>query len=400
MLRVAIEQARPGMPLALPVHHPDHVSRVLLQSGTMLTDRSIQRLVDQSIREIWIAWPGLEFIREHVNPRLDHSHREFTKRLSKVFDVAALDLNAVVDYSPLKNSVSDFLEKLLESPRAAFYLSELMGSETPLLRHASAVCLMSLLIGLKLGGYLVQQRKRLEPREAANIVNLGVGAMLHDVGMMHIRQDVIDRFHETEDDTDEEWRQHVFIGYRMVSGRIDPTAAASVLHHHQRFDGKGFPEVETDDILCETEGREGEAIHVFPRIIAAADLFDRIRYRGGDKPCCTRVRALRLLRDAPYAPQLDPVILSGLFAVTPPYPPGSIVTLNTGDRAVVTSWTPKDPCRPEVRLIGGLDKPPTDMTVGLTIDLRKARHTHIAYAEGADVTKDNFTPDMVLPIAA
>jgi len=65
----------------------------------------------------------------------------------------------------------------------------------------------------------------------------------------------------------------------------------------------------------------------------------------------------------------------------------------TGDKAVVTNWFSKDPCRPEVRLIGGLDKMPTDQTVGVTIDLRDAPRTQIAFAEGQHVLDDNYTLD-------
>lgn len=393
MLRVTIEEAKPGMPLAMPVHHPENPGRVLLHAGAKLSDRAIERLVEQDVHEMWIAWPGLEFIREHANPQLDHSHRAFTKRLGTVFDDVADDVAADVEYGTLKSSISDFMDKLLESPRAAHFLSDMMGSGSPYVRHASAVCLMSLLMGLKLGGYLVRQRKRLAPKDAANIVNLGVGAMLHDIGMMHIPEDVAQRFFETGDETDPEWREHVFIGHRMVAGKVDATATATVLHHHQRYDGLGFPAVDGIEQIFGPEGREGEMIHVFPRIVAAADLFDRLRFGNRSKPVRTRVGALNTIRKPEYIGRIDPVVLQGLFAVTPPYPPGTVVTLNTGDRAVVTNWFPKDPCRPEVRLIGGLEKTPDDMTVGVTIDLRDAPRTHVAFAEGRHVLDDNYTLD-------
>ncbi len=393
MLRVTIEEARPGMPLAMPVHHPGNPGRVLLHAGAKLSERAIDRLVEQDVRDMWIAWPGLEFIREHANPQLDQSHREFTRKLGVVFDATADDFAANVEYGELKHSISDFMDKLLESPRAAHFLSEMIGAGTPHVRHASAVCLTSLLMGLKLGGYLVRQRKRLAPKDAANIVNLGVGAMLHDIGMMHISEEAAERFYETGDETDPEWREHVRIGHRMVSGKVDATAAASVLHHHQRYDGLGFPEVDGMEQIFGPEGREGDMIHVFPRIIAAADLFDRLRFGAESKPVRTRVGTLNLIRQPEYIGRIDPIVLEGLFAVTPPYTPGSVVTLNTGDKAVVTNWFPKDPCRPEVRLIGGLDKMPTDQTVGVTIDLRDAPRTQIAFAEGQHVLDDNYTLD-------
>jgi len=391
MLRVPIELAKPKMPLALPVHHPDNPARVLLHAGTELTGRAIDRLSGQRVTEVWIAWPGLEFIRDYASPQLDLSHRSLTKNLGRVFDRVADDAAAEADYSSLKQSIGSFMEKLLESPRAAEFLSDLLGTESPLVRRSGAVCLMSLLMGLKLGGYLVRQRRRLSPRDATNIVNLGVGAMLHDIGMLHVEPAVAKKYYTDGDESDPAFREHVEIGHHLVSGRVDPTASSGVLHHHQRYDGGGFPRICDDEVIYAPCGRRGEAIHIFPRIIAAADLFDRLRFGAEDAPIRPRVAALRNMHAPEHSGRLDPIVLEGLIAVTPPYPVGSVVTLTTGDNAVVTKWSPRNPCRPEVRLIGGLDTAPEDMTVGVTIDLSTRHDMSVAAAEGHSVINDNFT---------
>lgn len=378
------------MKLAIPAIHPENGARVLVQSGTELTARSISRLGEQNIHEIWIAWPGLEFIREDMSPPLDQSHRQFARQLGKTFDLVAKDMNAQADYGSLKRSISDFLDRLMESPRSAAYLSELLGADSPHLRHASAVCLMSILVGLKLGGYLVKQRRKLPPREAANVVNLGVGAMLHDIGMLHLDPEVIKRFNQTEDESEKAWREHVNIGHRLVTGKIDPTAAATVMHHHQRYDGNGFPQSTDDDRIFGVTGREGENIHIFARIVAAADLFDRIRFGGQDAPRASRVSALHQLRMPMHSGRLDPVVVDGVLAVTPPYPPGSMVKLSTGDNAVVIAWTPVEPCRPTVRVIGELDAPSGSAAEGITVDLRENPTVEIAETDGLDTLHDNF----------
>ncbi len=376
------------MSLALPVHHPHILTRVLLRSGVELSSRAIDRLQEQGVQEIWIAWPGLEFLREKASPKLDQSQRELTRKLGDIFDKVAEEQRPDAEYSELKGSITNFLDKIYESPNAALFLSELIGSHRPMLRHASSVCLLSLLMGLRLGGYLIKQRTKLRPRDAENIVNLGVGAILHDIGLTNIDSDVIKRHHETGDDTDPEWRQHVLDGYRMVHGKVDPTASTAVLHHHQRFDGLGFPERE--DEYYEMRGLAGEAIHIFPRIIAAADLYDWIRHQGSDSPVRTRVRTLRLVQQYAHARKLDPEVLRALCDVTPPYPIGSVVTLNTGDKAVVTAWSAKAPCRPEVRIVKGLESDDAEMSTGETIDLNESTDLAIAFAEGSHVLYDNY----------
>src|ERR1044071_1838037 len=133
------------------------------------------------------------------------------------------------------------LNCLLAKPAAAVFIQELAGREQPTLRHASNVCLMSILMGLKLDDYLIAERSWLGPTAARDVTSLGVGAMLHDIGMLRLDPAVIRKWNHTQDQSDPEWRRHVMVGFEMVKDAIGPAAAAGVLHHHQRYDGSGFP---------------------------------------------------------------------------------------------------------------------------------------------------------------
>jgi putative two-component system response regulator len=95
---------------------------------------------------------------------------------------------------------------------------------------------------------------------------LRFGAILHDIGKIHVPERILGK-----DDalTDEEWqemRRHPVSGVEMIHNisYLAP-AGAIIRHHHERWDGQGYP-----------DGLAGEAIPLGARIVAVADSFDAI----------------------------------------------------------------------------------------------------------------------------
>ena len=90
------------------------------------------------------------------------------------------------------------------------------------------------------------------------------GALLHDIGLIGVPDSVLSKPGKL---TEEDWaeiRQHPVIGYEMCS-KIDllKTAAKIVLHHHEAWDGSGYP-----------HGLQGVDIPLGSRIFALADTLD------------------------------------------------------------------------------------------------------------------------------
>lgn len=104
-------------------------------------------------------------------------------------------------------------------------------------------------------------RLKLSPTELADIER---GALLHDIGKIGVPDSIL---YKPEPLTPQEWeimKQHPAIGYRMCM-KVDALrpAAPIVLHHHERWDGQGYP-----------YGLAGEAIPLGARIFAIADTLD------------------------------------------------------------------------------------------------------------------------------
>ncbi len=387
MLRVATNQALPGMRLAVPVYHPLR-GKVLLTEGFELEESIIRRLVELEIQHVWIEYPGFEQIKQYVSPTILNQQGQLVSLMAEALDSMHREAHAEIEFADYRKAIQCLIEDLVCDPTAAAYIVELGGSSDSDLRHASEVCFLSLLLGLKLQGYLIQQRKRLHPRDARDVVSLGLGAMLHDIGMMALDPAVRRQCKQNRDESNPEWRKHVKLGHKMLSGNIAPAAAGVVLHHHQHFDGSGFPT--TIGVDGRPRGLVGEDIHVFARIVCVANHFDRLRRpeNGVELP---RVRVMRQMLSDPLVSRFDPIVLAALPLVVPAFPPGTVATLNNGERVVVVQWHPEAPCQPTVQVLQ--DAPLAAARNGaapVRYDLRQRTDLLIVEHEGVDVRNDQF----------
>jgi putative two-component system response regulator len=93
---------------------------------------------------------------------------------------------------------------------------------------------------------------------------LKFGAILHDIGKIYVREGVLRKPGSLDDAEWTEMKRHAEIGAELLA-RIPylTTAIPIIQHHHERWDGKGYP-----------AGLSGESIPLEARIVAVADSFD------------------------------------------------------------------------------------------------------------------------------
>ncbi len=394
MLRVPITHAKAGMELALPVYHPRASARLLLRPGALLERSTIERLIELNLPEVWIKYPNMEMIAKFVSPKIQSSRAQVASQVADAFDLAGKDMHARMDFPSYQHAMSTLMARLIEDPDAALFIGEIADSGSPAIRHGANVGFLAMLIGLRLDFYLLRERKRLSPRLAKDVTSLGIAAMLHDIGMTRLKASVIDRWSKQHDFTDKAWREHVQLGYEMIRGFVEPSAASAVLHHHQRFDGTGFPTRKSS--TGEEVGMTGSQIHIFARILIAADLYDRLvhpAYTIGDTEEARKSRppvyALNRMMREPYRSWLDPIVLQAVITVCPAYAPGSQIRLSDGRACVVIDWDARDPCRPKVREMTHFE----DDDQGEEIDLRERHELCVIECDGFNVEPYNFYPD-------
>jgi HD-GYP domain-containing protein (c-di-GMP phosphodiesterase class II) len=139
---------------------------------------------------------------------------------------------------------------------------------------------------------------------------LGYGFLLHDIGKVGIPEHILSKPGPLTVPEWEVMRRHPVIGAQIVAPiRFLDEAAKVIRHHHERFDGTGYP-----DRLA------GEAIPVSARIFAVADSFDAM---VSDRPY-RRARTLDFALgqiQAGAGTQFDPVIVSAFVDMIREAPP-------------------------------------------------------------------------------
>lgn len=388
MLRVDLMQAKPGMTLALPVNNPKAVTRTLLKTGYELTQESIKRAADMGVRTLWVAYPSLSAVEKYLSMDAIKVQQDVVTQIAETFEETQGKTSAKLDYETYCTSVQSMVEYVASNPKTAVFIGELSDSANDLMRHASTVTYLSVLMGMKLEGYMIRERKHVNPARAKEIVNLGVGAMLHDFGMTQLPEDVRERFNTEGDETDPAYREHAALGFRAVRGQIDPSAATVLLHHHQRFDGSGFAG-------ADFPVQSGHKIHIYARIAAAADQFDRMR-KPVNLPEQPTAAVLSAMMSESMRKRFDPEVLRALIEVVPPYAPGCQLKLSDGRLAVCVDHNVADPCRPVVQTIDGLiavnHSGAEGMPEGETIDLaEQPASLFVAECDGHPVAEFNFT---------
>ncbi|MBL8966005.1 MAG: HD domain-containing protein [Spirochaetaceae bacterium] len=136
--------------------------------------------------------------------------------------------------------------------------------------HSERVAKSALLLG---------RRLLMGTRELAD---LEVAAVLHDVGKIGVPEAILDKPARLDEAEFALVRRHPVLGADIVEDVPEyREIRAAILHHHERWDGSGYP-----------EGLAGEAIPLAARIIALADVYDAITderpYRRGMSPAEAR----------------------------------------------------------------------------------------------------------------
>ncbi|MDX2016702.1 MAG: HD domain-containing protein [Planctomycetota bacterium] len=411
MLRVSVKQARAGMVLAMPVfaagdHWGAAQDAALLNSGVELDERTIDRLREMGVGSVWVRYPSLEGLAKFADEGVFRACAQVASALSTALDPASARATARLEFGAYKRAIGSLLRKLHKAPHAAVFLGQMNDARTPMARHAGNVCLLSVLMGLKLDFYLIRERPKVAAHTAMDVSNLGLAAMLHDAGILRLEDHVLERQRARVDGPDEDdpdWREHVRLGYELLRGEIEPSAAAAVLQHHQRVDGSGYPQTVPASATNPARGMLGNEIHVFARIIAAADVFDRLRHGaraeidagpGELRVVRPAVAACKRMLEGAEAAGLDPIVVRGLIAAAPPFGPGTLVRLSDGREAAVCDWDLKDPCRPVVQIVPDLERGARALKTPRPerVDLRDRRDVTIIEAEGFDVRGELFAP--------
>lgn len=382
MLLCSVHDIDPGMVLGASVLHPRRPDTELLRAGVALDAAMIERLRKFEVTQVWVEHDATRDLDHAVLPRLDASqvvvYQQLKQDLSRISG-RTITTGQVQQY---RQSITELVFQVTAGQKFARFGSALAGAEGHLFTHSANVAYLSILTGLELEQYIIRERPRMAPGHARDLVGLGMGGMLHDIGkaLMPAAEQHAHQTHSEPDAWPDGYRGHPIAGYKLLQeARVPASAKHCVLHHHQRFDGQGWPRAMRGG---EETVLAGSDIHIFTRIVSAANLLDAL-LTDADGTARPPVAALRDFSSSTYDGWFDPIVRECLLRKIPPFAIGALVHLSDGRRAVVVSPNPGQPCRPVVRDLSSTTREGSETSA--VIDLNLRRDLHIVACAGEPV---------------
>jgi len=151
---------------------------------------------------------------------------------------------------------------------------------------------------------------------------LRIAAMLHDVGKIGISDSILKKRGRL---TAAEFRRiqlHTLYGARLftdITSDWDEMAAQIAISHHERWDGNGYPGAISDLAHPPRRlgpGLRGEAIPIFGRIVALADVYDALMSQRSYKPSWKEEDVIEYIQGQ-RGSQFDPAVVDAFFAAYP-----------------------------------------------------------------------------------
>jgi putative nucleotidyltransferase with HDIG domain len=268
--------------------------------------------------------------------------------------------------APLVQAISD---SVIRNPGAMVSLARLKTQDDYSYMHSVAVCALMVALGRELGF------------DAAQCRAAGTAGLLHDVGKALMPLDILNKPGKLTDAEFDVMRSHPVRGHELLleANGADPVAMDVCLHHHERFDGGGYPHKLPADQLSQ-----------FVRMGSICDVYDAITsdrpYKSGWDP------ADSIGRMAGWKGQFDPAIFATFVKSVGIYPTGSLVRLRSERLAVVIEQNPAALTAPVVRIFFSLK---SGMPVSLQrLDLSGGTSDRIVGREPPDRWKFSFLDEL------
>jgi HD-GYP domain-containing protein (c-di-GMP phosphodiesterase class II) len=190
----------------------------------------------------------------------------------------------------------------------------------------------STIISIVIGNYIKLPAHRL--------IELGVAAMLHEIGMIKLPSYIVQSKAELSPKDRNTLMLHPSIGFEMLKSYDFPMAiCASALEHHERENGSGYPYKLTSD-----------KIGLYGKIIAVACSYEAITSKRPHKDARDGYEGITDLLRNDGKRYNDTVVRALVFSLSI-YPIGQFVMLSNGDKGQVVDINPYDPRFPVVQVL-------------------------------------------------
>ena len=353
MRRISMQYAQPGMVLSTDIY--DNYGNVILPQGTRLTYDNVDAISRMGGGELFFEDRRVDDVP--VTPlmpaRLEGDGARKLAALLKETGTVLMDTtHRKTDTNHLEKVGYSMVEQLFPVVIGEANATGCNSLKDYDFVHPVQVASLSILMGRKLG---YKEDKLFDLAMAALLENIGYVAL--PSGMMGEPTTLTSlEMHEV--------KQHTQYGYQILGDHtgLSPEIIMAVLDHHEQWDGNGYP-----------RGISRDSIPVYSRIIAITDTYYALVSRRPHRQAYLPHEAIEFIMA--YAGEMfDPDMVRLFTQLIPLYPTGVMVTLNTGERGIVSNARLGYIGRPVVRIC--YDKEMQELRKPYDIELSESQHQH------------------------
>lgn len=357
LVRIPVKQLRVGM----YVHefcgswydHPFWRNAFLLDDPEDLRD-----ILSTSIKEVWIdtgkglgieggkaeKWVASEvdstLARVNTANRDVTTHTDITQEAARAVKICAQSREAVssmfqearmgkaLNASDALPIVEEISLSVMRNPGALISLARLKDRDNYTYMHSVAVCALMVALARQLGLNDEQARQA------------GLAGLLHDIGKTMIPMEIINKPGKLTAAEFQTIKSHPAEGYKILREGvgIGEIALHVCLHHHERVDGRGYPDKLTN-----------EQINLYAKMSAVCDVYDAITSIRAYKHEWGPAQAIRKMAEWSHG-HFDLRIFEAFVRSIGIYPIGSMVRLSSDHLGVVVEQTDYSLLTPKVKV--------------------------------------------------
>jgi HD-GYP domain-containing protein (c-di-GMP phosphodiesterase class II) len=284
-LESLIPETLPGVPLFI-WHGENHV--MYKDSELRFTKDDKSRLLANNVKFLFVKSDDMSLYNQYVesnlpallsDENLDPAERQnilyqaSVNYVHEIFDMPALAIKESLERC--KKLMENILKDVMSAEGVMTALGGLVDHNSYTYVHSVHVATYSISLHMKL--------LKLGHDE---LMDVGIGSLFHDYGKVYIPKELLDKPGKLTFSEFEELKQHPVYGYRALKDLkiFSPVALGIVKHHHEKENGKGYP----DSLV-------GRDIARSSKITAIADVFSALTSNRAYRKALSRDEAIDIM---------------------------------------------------------------------------------------------------------
>ena len=309
---------------------PDAVSRarVLEQKDRKIT-REFRRLAESPLTVNKVVAPEYKDQAPFEQEILEARKIQTTAHDAMREAVEDIQKGKNIDVAMATKVVGSMVDSVVRNPDALVCLSQLKDVSEYTALHS----IRSAVLALAYGRHLVFNRDDLNM--------LGMGALLHDVGMARVPKEILEKDGGLTPEEFATMQKHIAWGLEILekSGSVPPLAVEFIKHHHERHDGSGYP-----------NKIKGDQIGYVGSIGGIVDVYDAVTSDTTYHAALSAEQVLKMMYEWRHK-DFNAELVEEFIKCMGIFPIGSLVELSAGGIGVVITINRARRLKPKVALV-------------------------------------------------